>query len=448
MAKIDFNSVLKQINNTRDLIISCDCPIHISEGEVLHLSNFPHEQYVLYIRSGNVFNGPCSNRSVLRSNTSLTQKLADIVLRRGSNDQLYIIDMQKYEYNSDCFLKLITPVITVEHGISISLTFSVGIYFKYRINPKKVQDTLSAYIKREIISANEYLIQNMYSMVQLEAGAYINSFFENFIAINTYKDAFDAVGQIQANSELLSSHIQKAISINEDLSNFTIELVSAFVTCDDIDLLREKTNVIPEIESKAAIDEIQQKKDNDLRASQQNADIEAQNIEHIARLKRERQAFDQDQETNLINAKNQEEIERGKLAIEIEKQNKQIEIDMYRQREQLLMDVRREDMMFSIETRKMIRDSTKLFLDKYIMSFNEALSKVFTTFDTFLINNGGIEPEKLQPVVDAIKALDVFAQPDEIVDAHLGKMNELLRLENNTTTESSTKDDTNSSSKK
>lgn len=457
MANIDFNNVLADIGDNNELVISCAYPYQISDGEILHLSNFPEEKYALFIFAGGIITGPCSDDKTIAANKSLRKRLANIIFRAPANNMIYIIDKRPVRLEFPNYKQINTVSVSVEHGTRVPVSFSVSYRVQFRINPEMVSDLMWAYFTTEIPSANEHFLTQFHQLVYDRTVAYIEEYTETLSQIETYEGLLNKVEAIESNINRLSQRITsdlRDVKSNPELRFYLIEKFEIISTCNEKSGILNEVNAIAEMRSEQDKLLEEQRLQEELKQRKLAASIQSDATEHEAQLHLQSQTFAQEQEqaalafkakqeqADLQFAQSQkhasiafaQEQEQARLASETQAIIDRAAIDTrrYERELQLCIDLKREDMMFSIETRKMIRDSTRLFLEKYITAFHEVLSRVYSSFDTFVEKNGGIEPEQLQPVVDALKALDVFDQPDVVVNDHLARMTEMLCLETST----------------
>ena len=472
MAKINFNDVLTNIGDTDELITSCAYQHSISNNEVLYLSNFPEERYALFIYTDGFITGPCSDCKTITANKSLLKKLAGFFSRRPSNNMLYIIDKRPVQSVFPNYLHKKTVSVLVEHGAREPVSFTISYKVQFRLNPEYIEELMLAFFSTEITSANENFLRQFHQIVSDATDNYFDEYTETLNQINTYEGLLKRAEAIENNINRLTQNVTARFSADDNKAGLRFYLIENFeisISCNEKDRILQEVNSIAEMRSKQDKLLEQQRLQEELQQRQLDADIKADETKHKAQLHLQSQSFEQEQEQAAIVFKTQQEQanvifeqqqkqasiafsqeqEHARIAIETQtlKDRAATDSKIYEQDQQLAMDLKREDMMFSIETRKQIRQLYGEFVTAYIKQFAEAYSIMHNSFDAFINNNGGIVPEDLLPVVDALKALNLFTQPDHVVNEQMDKITGLLRLENVTdeTSASSTVDASNES---
>lgn len=455
MANIDFNDVLTRIGDTHELIVSCPYPHSITNNEVLYLTNFPEERYALFIYTDGFITGPCSDCAAITANKSLLKKLAGFIFRRPSNNMLYIIDKRPIQSEFPNYLHKKTVSVLVEHGAREPVSFSISYKVQFRLNPDKIEELVLAYFSTEITSANEYFLRQFHQIVSDAIDEYFDEYTETLNQINTYEGLLRRVEAIESNINRLTQNVTAHFSNDDNKADFRFYLVERFeilISCNEKDHLLQEVNSIAGMRRKQDKLLEEQRLQEELQQRQLAADIKTDETKHKAQLDLQNQSFEQEQQQAAIVFKTQQEQanvifeqqqrqaniafsqeqQQARIAIETQTLRDRAAIDtsIYEQTQQLNMDLKREDMMFSIETRKQIRQLYGDFVTAYIKQFAEAYTIMHNSFDVFINNNGGIVPEDLLPVVDALKALNLFTQPDHVVNEQMDKITGLLRLEN------------------
>ena len=457
MASIDFNDVLDSIGDKDELIASCSYPYAITNGEVLYLTNFPEEKYALFIFTDGFITGPCSDCKTITANRSLRKRLASFIFRRPSNNMLYVIDKRPVISEFPNYIQKKTVSVLVEHGARVPVSFSISYKVQFRLNPDKIEELILAYFTSEISSANEHFLSQFHQILSDTIDEYFDEYTETLNQINTYDGLLKRAEAIENNINRLTQNVTAHFSDDDNkvaLRFYLIENFEISISCNEKDRILQEVNSIAEMRRKQDKLLEQQRLQEELQQRQLAADIKTDETKHKAQLALQSQSFEQEQEQAAIVFNTQQEQanaifeqqqkqasivfsqeqEQARIAIETQTLRERAATDsrIYDKIQELKVALKREDMMFSIETRKQIRQLYSDFITAYIQQFSEAYTIMHNSFDIFINKNGGIVPEDLLPVVDALRALNVFTKPDHVVNEQMAKITDLLRLENNT----------------